>query len=417
VTLEAERLGAGTAVSITSAPMGGLWRGATDARGRIAFEHVPGHVALRLRARLADGAKPQKHERSMHLTLAPGEQRTVSWVVDPPTATVTGHARDEAGVPWADLEIVAVADVRPASRPSARMRKDGLAASGRTNGQGRFTLHDLPAGDLWILPAWDQERVALVSTVVHVEDGRADPADLELVLPPTWRLGGRVVDERGAPVAGARLRVFDDHGTLHIADSDAAGSFGLALAPRAHTLEAWYGSSDRVSRKERVSPGQTDVVVQLGAEGAIRVRVLDAQGGVPAVADEIEVGRTFDHRVAELETTLPPGEHVLVSQCADGRIGARKVSIEPGRTTSVELVLSLGVELVLECPRDARAPVQARIFADEVELPERWLRPGEITRVLAPAGALRVEEWQEGRTASYRFELEPGASRKMTLGI
>lgn len=151
-------------------------------------------------------------------------------------AQVWLHATDPAA-PWPYF-------VRCDVDESGGFRADGLAA-------GTFTVASVPIGGAPVLAA-DADGATLflaadpgsVSAVDHRFLDRAIAADgTEHVLRVAFgeaTVRGRVVDEQGAPIAGASLRLLTESGREASGVTDATGSFsiGIAPAPSVHVMAA-----------------------------------------------------------------------------------------------------------------------------------------------------------------------------------
>lgn len=195
---------AGAWFEISSRPDGGSKPTGTDAEGRFLAFLRPGEVEIRLGAAspytLPDG--PRTAMRGLRLaTLSEG-----SAAVDLPpielvrAIDIRGTVRDEAGKPAAGAEVEAVAP-------------DGLAAYGsfllepavRADERGAFVFKGMTPGVRLELTAQRGESASGPPVAVVPESG----LPVELVIRPenTMSLGGRVVDERGRPIAGAVVTI------------------------------------------------------------------------------------------------------------------------------------------------------------------------------------------------------------------
>lgn len=156
-----------------------------------------------------------------------------------------------------------------------------------TDEQGRFTI-DLGAGPVLLVAKADgyvSEERQLV-----VRSGRGNPA-LEFALQTAGSVSGRVFDENGAGVSGARVWVtYPGEARLWRLGEESGGemtdSFGYFHLPAVaqgrsfvlHTeCEGWLmSSSDNLVMHAREMPG---VALMLGRKGTtIRIRVIDSMG-------------------------------------------------------------------------------------------------------------------------------------------
>ncbi len=130
---------------------------------------------------------------------------------------VTGVVKDSQGEP--------IAGARVRSRPAPQPRTEGGRRGGRGGGfrsrmasmlpggsgadltdqQGRFVIEDVGSDRRWILEAEADDYVATESKPFTVPPG--DTKEVNLVLSGGGALEGRVLDDRGGIVAGARVRV------------------------------------------------------------------------------------------------------------------------------------------------------------------------------------------------------------------
>jgi hypothetical protein len=167
---------------------------ATDARGRFELRDLDaGPAVLVVRA---TGFAP--FQRPVVVEAPSGSHTVLDPVVLEPAESVAGRVVDIGSDPLSDVEVRVVLLSSAGRRATARA---GVAA--RTDAEGRFRVGDL-ARDLRI-----ELRVAKPGFVPR----RVGPLDLpiddpiEIVLQPGGGIAGRVLDGRGRPVAGARLRV------------------------------------------------------------------------------------------------------------------------------------------------------------------------------------------------------------------
>lgn len=140
---------------------------------------------------------------------------------------------------------------------------------------GRYRLGGLAPGD-WQVNVFVEGHE--LTRQVKLTPG-AD-AHLELTLPPKLALHGRVVDERGEPVAGAQVKLQQGQGWEFPATSAADGSFVVRLESGAWTAHvAWGGFAPTAEPVEVAgpTPRPVDLVVTRGAVLSVRIR--DLPGG------------------------------------------------------------------------------------------------------------------------------------------
>lgn len=198
-----------------------------------------------------------------------------------PTGSLTLVARrpDGAPAPWA----VAVVEARGAGEPWPWLRTAPVDA------HGTVRLADVPTGDV---------RVGLLRLPPrHLVLAPGEDARVELVVPGGVDVLGRVVDARGAPVAGAEVwlsettdveRVGRRHGAAQpiergavVATTDDRGRFLLSsVRVDQHLGARKAGHAPSVLVRPHGAPGdecELELVLP-GAEGRLRGRVLDPAG-------------------------------------------------------------------------------------------------------------------------------------------
>lgn len=280
------------------------------------------------------------------------------------------------------------------ARPDARYRDTG-SEPGALAGGGRSDLADAGA----------PRRVHAAS-----DHDPAAPAR-----PPSCRVTGRVVDERGAPVPHAVVLVDGDADLF--ADVDADGRFELAVPPGAHRLVARaanHGAAradvDAVEGGDD-APGPTFV---LGEGGVIAGRVFEDDGTpvvdvwVEATAEVGPVTEFFD-RGGE---TIRIGTSVART---DANGAFRLIGLDPGTPHTVACDLSdrrflkatpekaRGVtpgELALSFRVNALRALQGRVVDDETGAPiahfrvagtQFYKRDGTFEVAIRQRGTVRVE--------------------------
>ncbi len=140
-------------------------------------------------------------------------------------------------------------------RGNWRVLLPGGGASSLTDGEGRFRLEDVPVGERWVVEAETDANVPSESEPFEVRAGETRKADVILLGAGTVR--GRVIDDRGGIVAGARVRV----GHL---DPDTAAQRDLPGFRADSLLEQRLVTSDAEGwfQVTKVRPGQTLLKVE-----------------------------------------------------------------------------------------------------------------------------------------------------------
>lgn len=191
-----------------------------------------------------------------------------------PDAPVRGRCVDWDKRPIAGAEIRAFQEHEPApwNSPVTRSGDDGS-----------FCLEQCPEGD-FVVTATREGRVP----TFH-RRGAADTDELELLLAPEVRLPGKVVDDAGAPVAGARVSVRENVDFTPIppsaATTDSDGRFELRGLRSPGSW--WYGSVSK--------PGMQTLALR-GVDAAALERIVlerkrllevalrpDARGRTPSI--------------------------------------------------------------------------------------------------------------------------------------
>jgi len=246
-------------------------------------------------------------------------------------ARVTGRVTDARGAAAASTHVRCVASAmddltvesgplplaaEAAALPSGTGRALGTTRSAIADAHGRFTVDDLIPG---------RYRVELVhagSEPMRTDELTLAPGERRdlgtLALRDGFPLEGRVVDDSGAPLEGARVSASggaDDSASGLYAVSDGAGSFSIALPAGHYRLTA-------------SAPGHAAA----GAEAEVRQ-------GAPSAAIAL--------RLARAEATLeglvrdtggrPLGRARLLAWTADGAQGGGGSSATPIGTTSADV--------------------------------------------------------------------------------
>jgi protocatechuate 3,4-dioxygenase beta subunit len=188
--------------------------------------------------------------------------------------------------------VVSAADGSPI--PSAQLTfaraEEASSVAARTDGTfrfdarvaGRWSLAAVTApGFLPFAPAWGASPVSLEARAGEVVRG------VTVTLSPEVRYEGRVVDERGAPVAGAEVRILGEPGSEAVVPlrdqftSSADGRFSFA-APEDAVLEA---------RKPGFAPGRGRVDYTARVTGRLTLRLTQARTGLLAIEGVVEDAR------------------------------------------------------------------------------------------------------------------------------
>ncbi|HLL04500.1 MAG TPA: carboxypeptidase-like regulatory domain-containing protein [Myxococcaceae bacterium] len=194
------------------------------------------------------------------------------------------------------------------------VEQQGIFRSDRPSGpDGLVPMRGLPGGSYWMV-ASHPDYLPSERQRVTVEDGQT--LKLTAELKPGASLSGDVMDEQGAPVAGATLMLMPRGGEPTA--SDTRGHFEVrALRPGiTYRLEAKHPGYDQVERAEG-KPGGPAVKVVLKRRPVFRGRVVGDDGA------PVRRFRLDEHDVSSpdgrFEVTLPvAGDRVIVSVDAAG---------------------------------------------------------------------------------------------------
>ena len=256
----------------------------------------PGFAAVTLRAL---EVLPPSRSTQGHVPAA-GPRLDLGDLVLEPGARLAGRVVDLADEPVAGAEVVRLTEIQVSALTTGR-RFAGLPAEASSDAEGRFEIADLPPGErLHLLVRRSGYRPSWVD---GVEASGTEP--LTVVLSPTSRIQGRVVDQAGRGVAGARVsaRVLDPMLDIETAKrffqrdsaestTDRAGRFVLELLPGPSLVDAWAPGYVPVRGQEVTAGSETDpadLEVILGRGAVLEGRVLDA-GGEPVVSARVAAG-------------------------------------------------------------------------------------------------------------------------------
>ncbi len=327
-------------------------RSRTDAEGRLVFAHLaPGEHAFELEGARepslppasgtdADGRAPgalAPESGSRRVAVADGSTQTLTWIV-PPRGRLTGRVT-------ANGLAVSGATLRFTPRSAAEPRDSDFAASldARTNGNGAYVLPSVELGTYGVTIV-HPSRVMPFLTEVAVESLQHV---FDVALPST-RVLGRVVDDDGRPVAGARVRIEGhDSAARRVADDERATDAGVPTdADGSYVLHGVQADVDLVvearhsdyqparSQIFRVASGESraDVdfrlaagavleVIVLGAGSSCRVRATYAEGqagDAPPAAVAVVANGT-----ARVERLRPGMWRIELEDCSDPARGTR----------------------------------------------------------------------------------------------
>lgn len=191
---------------------GAHWLARSDADGRFVVDDVETGSVLMARAA---GWQPSNVVRGSTVPPARGDKAEMTLVLGDRAALVRGRVLGPDGQPSPGAELVFAVDEdrRKQSAESARPRAESGRRRGpdrepllvRADADGRFTVHELPSGEVVVLArsAGGQAKGAAVD---RFEVAARGPTDHDVVLVPAAAVVGTLRDEQGQPYAGVTLR-------------------------------------------------------------------------------------------------------------------------------------------------------------------------------------------------------------------
>ncbi|MEE8106726.1 MAG: sigma-70 family RNA polymerase sigma factor [Planctomycetota bacterium] len=387
----------------------------TDETGRVAAVRVPkGRVAVRVKhAEFAEGIA--------YFDVDADSEQTIVLKLG---GTITGRVLDRRG------KAVAGARVRLDDND-----ENEAAAGVVTDASGRFTLDGLPPG--WVdlvasAKGYGDARFGSAlgwheSTPVPVRD-RETTRGIEIILrDPTW-LSGRVIDEKGRPLADVPIEVYIDGEVTAI--TDAKGRFRMALgingvgsaALAIRSDDRWQidgNSSIQLTEGQAHDLGDLRAVTTATLSG----RVVDEHGKPVAKGRVATSSNVVSIRAGRFTMLVRPGTQQIRVQAQSETgplVGTARLEVAPGETVkNITLTVKRAVLIrgrlispdgVPSVPRWVMAvrvgepmPVSrkrpAAVFASE---------DGVFTLVVSGDGEYRVGLREEdGRRDMVRFAADP----------
>lgn len=348
----------------------------------------------------ADGvfefAMGTEHERAL-LTLSPSSKLLFE-ASSTRRMDVTGAARS---VDLGDLAVVRASVIagrvvddagQPIEGATVKVREAasllGTVHGSETEADGSFEFALEPCTGRLLVSA---RGFMPVNRPLTVELG-VDQADMTIRLEPGATIGGSVVDDLGAPIAGARVApyrvrriggntVVDRLDASEAVTTDEAGVFELSgIEPGDSVrLRAW-ANGHSADVKSSVAAGTKDVEFVLARFGRIRGKLVDGAGR-PIAGSDVEVLSDEMVRESIATTTDASGEFELISVTsgsvrvrATGRhrpVASDAITVRSGEVTDgVRLVADVGAAvavLVLDGKNRPVAGARVRVTIDEAQ--------------------------------------------------
>lgn len=213
------------------------------------------------------------------------------------------------------------------------------------------------------------------------------PSDVAIVLVPEGAIAGRVVDEAGAPVAGARV-TFDRERTL--VESGPDGAFAFArVPPGRYTLTALTPHGLATSFELPLGVGQRIGGIELRLRPAHQITVRGAAGCEVALHQgSLQVGSAWPDGADLRIDGVPAGHHLLAARCGDTAWTRQPIDVAGDRDVVLERPAPSGIvrgRVIAPGRGDAQLKVYATgvAGADASVEPDGTyqlsLRPGEYT--------------------------------------
>ncbi|HEU4395833.1 MAG TPA: carboxypeptidase-like regulatory domain-containing protein, partial [Planctomycetota bacterium] len=390
----------------------------TDAAGRFRLVGLaPGEAAV-----LAVHGPRGLFGRAGPAAVAPGGAATLRVEVAP-GALLAGSVVREDGtpVPGAVLRVGAggVEKGMEMFREKVLAALEGDAEAHPVGADGAFRVAGLAPGQYALFAAADGCTPARgVEVVLAAGEARGD---LRLVLGGERFLAGRVVDEGGAPVAGARIFVqdleqarIDPTGTA-AGETDAEGRFRVPglTAPRYRVRAEASGSP---AESGEGAPGGPEVVLRLRKGLAIAGVVVDAETGKPLAAIPVRAeflrARSMNDREGGSATTGPDGSFRMEglragpwrvvagdTQGASPYAAELLASVEAG-TVDLRISLRKGAAISGRVLDEQGKPISSRVVVSAQRLgPDGKPEPGQANRSVPVGsdGAFRLDGLVPGR--------------------
>jgi RNA polymerase sigma factor (sigma-70 family) len=378
----------------------GASRTRTDAGGRFRLEDLPtGRVPL--------VARKGDDRASASLELAAGTPAEWNPVLRA-LAPFAGRVVDPDGRPLRGLNVGIVDGSQPLPSRIAPTDDDGC-----------FELTGVDRNRLHLMVLVEHEPIAERRDVPRTADRTTitlTPTEL-----PTASIRGRVVDEHGAPIAGATFTLMlssSSFGTGTISGTDGTFSRERLRAGRFRASIRASGYGQRQLPALALQPHESrdlgDVVLARAGKVEITLAGHTEQRGAQVKLVR-EDGSDVEWLWAEgalARSEMPPGRYVAMAQLGDDTAGSTPLVVRGGETTRVTLACAPAAQVAIECRLGAPRPegfVRVQVFDSGDALIAAWSlhadrpgpdRPSVLRERLAP-GRYRVAiASDDGRSAA-----------------
>ena len=346
-------------------PLAGVGLSAREAGGRFQIDYVKTDAQGRYRLRnlplsaLEIGLSKDDYGRKEVAAQLDGPHGTLDVTLPPRPdgGSIVGVVRDAQGKP------IAGATLKNMGGSSNEIREV------KTDADGRFRMDDLYEGstgkDVLVTASGSApQRVGITPGT------REEPSEIVIDLAPGHRVRGRVVDEKGGPLADVMVDFGDGRnpfGEGGRVDTGADGLFSFdALPPNATFGFSKTGFSE-IQHRPLTLDGEEVVEVAMSPAGVIAGKVLDAATGRPLAQFLVQITFSPDRRPGDPQATMR-SDLITPGQTFQSPEGAFQIT---------DLVLGL--------------PLQVMVSADGYER----------------AVATRVEAGPPGTVPAEEFRLEP----------
>lgn len=309
----------------------------TDAKGEVRIEKVPpGRYAYKVLAAAEYG------EASGDLNpIVEDGQEELNVNVAPTNGRVEGTVLDDAGVPVVGAKVKLDGNRRSGN-------KEPWSATANTDDNGKYAIDGVPPGTFTVEVGPTDTRGG-DSTEVTVRPNAASTGDLELNR-NDGALGGKVTDDAGTAVSGAKVVLKDADGKqIGSTDTNDDGVYEFAdIRPGEYLVEVVgtekYGAASETAQVEPAAKGNRDLRVSR-ADGSVEVTVVDEDGNAIENAEvtisDVEGPLHTDAEGKFTADNLRPGNYqveVASTKEYGGDVGT--FTVEPGSTAKKQLTVT-----------------------------------------------------------------------------